>query len=317
MRGATGAHLQGRTVALGVDAARGAPGAVRIARALVRLGAEVQPLLAPAAEAWVHPDALAYGAGRATMAWPTQASYDAVLLAPAGHDLLAKLRHRLPDTAPAAAALTHLGRVPVLVAPAPGAEDAADGLEAAGFRLARGAFDAHGEPRPEPLAARVAGLLSTSPLRGRRVLLVAGGAHEPLDAMRVVATRGDALLARALRLELERRGARVQALLGPAAVPHDRDERAYETLLDLGLMARLLGAHDLAVVEDALPALAPTRRAGKIASGQQGLALELHPAHAERALEGVAPAVVRYRSEGSAPDAQAARIANDLEARSA
>jgi phosphopantothenoylcysteine decarboxylase / phosphopantothenate---cysteine ligase len=310
LRGAHGSHLRGRVVALGVDGARGAAGAVRVARALLRLGAEVQALTAAATHEWVHPDALHYATGRAPVGWPDHAAFDAVLLAPAGPALVQKLRLGLPDTAPAAAALGHVGRAPVLVAPSPGT--GAGALEGLGFRVAEG-FDEHGEPHAEALAARVAGVMATGKLRDRRVLLVAGGALEILDAMRVVGTRGDAALARALRLELERRGAHVTALLGPAAAPHGRQERAYESRRDLGMMAALLGEHDLALLEDALPKSAPVKHTGKIPSGQAALALELHTAEPRDPLARAARTVT-YRSEGRDAVAQAARIVDAAEA---
>lgn len=309
LRGARGHHLEARRIALGVDGARGAPGAVRVARELVRLGAAVHPLVNPSTLDWLSADALEYATGHAPQAWPTPAAYDAVLLAPVGATLLAKLRHGLPDTAPAAAALGHLGRAPVLAAPSPGVEAAE--LEALGVRVLRGGFDAPGEPRPEVLAARVAGALSASPLRDREVLLAAGGAFEAMDAMRVVATRGDAAFARALALELQRRGARVRALLGPWAAPHARHERAYEGVRDLALLAGLGGPFDLALLEDALPARAPTAREGKMPSGQPGLDLHLHPLpHVHRSLEAVARRVVAYRAGPGDPG----RVADQAEA---
>lgn len=313
LRGRRGAHLQGRRVALGVDACRGAPGAVRIARELARLGADVHPLVNPSTLEWVPADALEYATGNPPLTWPGHAAYDAVLLAPAGEGMARKLAARLPDTAPLAAALAHLGRAPVLAAPPAGVEAAA--LEALGVRVVPGGFDAHGEPRPEMLAARVAGALSASPLRGRAVLVAGGGAFEPMDAMRVVATQGDAALARALALELARRGASVRALLGPWAAPHARDERAYESTRDLALLAGLLGPCDVALVEDALPAAAPPAASGKIPSGQAGLALRLRPLpDAAKAIEGQARAVLRWRGGEGDPGAEAARLADAAEA---
>lgn len=312
LRGARGDHLAGRRIALGVDACRGAPGAVRIARELVRLGAAVHPLVNPSTSAWVPAEALEYATGHAPATWPTHMAFDAVLLAPLGPDLRGKLLHALPDTAPAAAALGHLGRAPVLAAPAPGVD--AGALEGLGVRVLGAGFDAHGEPRPEPLAAAVAGALSASPLRDRRVLLVAGGAFEAWDEMRVVATRGDAALARAVALELQRRGAHVRALLGPWAAPHAREERAYEGTRDLVLLAGMGGPYDLAILEEALPALAPVPARGKLPSGQQGLTLELHPVPpARRSLEAVARRLITYRSDAPAAPA-AATIARDAEA---
>jgi phosphopantothenoylcysteine decarboxylase/phosphopantothenate--cysteine ligase len=257
----------------------------------------------------VHPDALEYATGRVPLLWPQVARYDAVLLAPLGAAQARKLALRLPDTALAAAALVHLGRTPVLAALAPGADPAP--LEALGMRVAPDAFDAQGDLRPEELAARLAGLLSTSPLRGRRVLVAAGGTHEPVDAMRVTATLGDAALARALALELRRRGAEPVLALGPWGQPQARGERAFESAQDLALLAPLLGAFDLALVEEALPARAPRAQAGKLPSGRAGLSLELLPAADPRpALQRAARIVLAYRAEGPGDAVlRAARVA--------
>jgi phosphopantothenoylcysteine decarboxylase/phosphopantothenate--cysteine ligase len=292
LRGARGAHLQGRVVGLGVLPGLAAPSAVRVARELLRLGADVQPLLGPGAEAWVHPDALHYASGRPCLAWDPP-RLDALLLAPCSEAALRGLAWGFADSAPLQAAQALRGKAPVLAAgQGLGAEAAAEGV-----RVVHDAVDADGALRPGPLAAEVAGALSASPLRGRRVLLVAGSASEPWDAMRVVTASCEPGLARALALELRRRGARVTLLLGPAAHPRGRHERAYDSLRDLALMAPLLGAHDLLVLEDALPALAPVPQAGKLASGQPSLSLELHRAPpVAQELRGMARRALAYRS---------------------
>lgn len=306
LRGRRGSHLQGQRIALGVDAVRGAPGAVRIARELARLGAEVHPLVEPAALDWVPAAALEYATGHAPQAWPTHASYDAVLLAPCGPHLARKLALGLPDTAPSAAALAHLGRAPVLAAPAPGLTFAVGGVE-----VLRDAFDAHGAPRAEDVAAAVAGARSASRLRGLTCLVVGGGAQEPMDAMRVVATRGDAAVARGLALELRRRGAVPHVMLGPWGRPHRAGETPFTTTRELHAA---LAAHaaDVALIEDALPRFAPAPQAGKLRSGQQGLALALAPVPDAMAGSRARVRVAWRAGEGSL-DEQAARIARQAE----
>jgi phosphopantothenoylcysteine synthetase/decarboxylase len=282
LRGQRGQHLAGRVVGLGVEPGPAAPSAVRVARELLRWGAEVQPLLGPGADRWVPAAALHYAAGRAPLAFGAP-RLDALLLVP-GADTLRKLGLGVRDGAPLEAALALRGTAPVLLA----------GPEAAeGMRAVPDAFDDDGALRPEACARAACAALTTSPLRGRRVLLVAGGAAEPLDAMRTVQRLGDAGLARAAAEEMRRRGAAVTLLLGPAAGTRARHERAFDTLRDLALIAPLLGPHDLLLAEDRLPGLSPVPHAGKVPSGQHGLALELRRApdvlpelrrHAARAL---------------------------------
>ncbi|MCA1814656.1 MAG: hypothetical protein LC624_12050 [Halobacteriales archaeon] len=268
LRGAHGQHLRGKVVGLGVDAGSAAPSAVRVARELLRWGAEVQPLLVPGAEAWVPDVALHYATGSRPLRFDPP-RLDALLLAPAGPELLRKLRLGMADSAPLQAALALRGQGPVIVA----VDQAPEGA-----RPVPDALDADGALRPEVLARVVCASLSTSRVAGKRVLVVAGGAAEPFDAIRTVQRRGDAGVARAAAEELRRRGALVTLLLGPGVQGRARQERAYDTLRDLALMAPLLGQHDVLLAEDSLPALSPVQQAGKVRSGQAGFGIELHHA---------------------------------------
>jgi phosphopantothenoylcysteine decarboxylase/phosphopantothenate--cysteine ligase len=62
-------------------------------------------------------------------------------------------------------------------------------------------------------------LLGTGPLRGKRVLVSAGGTREPLDAVRFVGNRSSGRMGVALAAEARRRGAEVTLLAANLAVP--------------------------------------------------------------------------------------------------
>jgi phosphopantothenoylcysteine decarboxylase/phosphopantothenate--cysteine ligase len=62
-------------------------------------------------------------------------------------------------------------------------------------------------------------LAGTEPLRGKRVLVSAGGTREPLDAVRYVGNRSSGRMGVALAVEARRRGAEVTLLAANLAVP--------------------------------------------------------------------------------------------------
>jgi phosphopantothenoylcysteine decarboxylase/phosphopantothenate--cysteine ligase len=87
--------------------------------------------------------------------------------------------------------------------------------------LAEGEVGVGRMAEPEEIAARVAALLEPrdSPLRGRKVLVSAGGTREPLDAVRYVGNRSSGRMGVALAEEAHARGAEVTLLAANLAVP--------------------------------------------------------------------------------------------------
>jgi phosphopantothenoylcysteine decarboxylase/phosphopantothenate--cysteine ligase len=81
----------------------------------------------------------------------------------------------------------------------------------------------------EVLAAVRTALLGTGPLRGKRVLVSAGGTREPLDAVRYVGNRSSGRMGVALAAEARRRGAEVTLLAANLAVPAPAGVEIVET----------------------------------------------------------------------------------------
>ena len=74
---------------------------------------------------------------------------------------------------------------------------------------------------PEEIVARVdeCSAPAASALRGKRVLVSAGGTREPIDAVRYVGNRSSGRMGVALAAEARRRGAEVTLLAANLAVP--------------------------------------------------------------------------------------------------
>jgi phosphopantothenoylcysteine decarboxylase/phosphopantothenate--cysteine ligase len=231
-------------ILLGVSGGIAAYKACELCRLLVQAGHEVVPLLTPGAERFVTAETFRALARRP----PTEDVYlhltraDLLVVAPCTANTLAKLGHGLADNVLTEAALAHRG--PTLVAPAmnprmwahPATRANAETLRARGVVLvgpdegetAEGELGVGRMAEPEEIAAAVEELLrgrpsatagGSSKLRGKRVLVSAGGTREPIDAVRYVGNRSSGRMGVALAAEARRRGAHVTLLAANLAVP--------------------------------------------------------------------------------------------------
>jgi phosphopantothenoylcysteine decarboxylase/phosphopantothenate--cysteine ligase len=231
---------------LGVTGGIAAYKACELCRLLVKEGHDVVPLVTPGAERFVTGETFRALARRP----PAEDVYvhltraDLLVVAPCTANTLAKLAHGLADNVLTEAALAHRG--PVLVAPAmnprmwshPATRANAEALRARGVVLvgpdegetAEGELGVGRMAEPdEVLAAVRTALLGTGPLRGKRVLVSAGGTREPLDAVRYVGNRSSGRMGVALAAEARRRGAEVTLLAANLAVPAPAGVEIVET----------------------------------------------------------------------------------------
>jgi phosphopantothenoylcysteine decarboxylase / phosphopantothenate---cysteine ligase len=222
-------------VLLGVTGGIAAYKACELLRLLVKDGHDVTPLLTPDAERFVTAhtfEALARKEAAREL-YPHLVAADLLVVAPLSANTLAKLAHGLADNALTQAALAV--RSPVLVAPAmnvrmwehPATQDNVRLLLARGVHLigpAEGelAEGEHGPGRmsePEDIFARCLELLGADgPLRGKRVLVSAGGTREPLDSVRFVGNRSSGKMGVAVAREARKRGAEVTLVASNLAV---------------------------------------------------------------------------------------------------
>jgi phosphopantothenoylcysteine decarboxylase/phosphopantothenate--cysteine ligase len=224
-------------ILLGVTGGIAAYKACTLVRLLVRAGHEVEPVVTPAAERFVTAatfDALARRVPGPDP-YPHLGHWDLLVVAPLTANTLARMAHGLADDVLTEAVLAHAG--PVLVAPAMNtrmwlhqatqenvATLRARGVELVGpaeGELAEGEEGVGRMAEPEEIFSRVEALLASpdGPLRGKRVLISAGGTREPLDSVRYVGNRSSGRMGVALAEEASRRGAEVTLLAANLAVP--------------------------------------------------------------------------------------------------
>ena len=233
-------------VLLGVTGGIAAYKACELCRLLVKEGHDVVPLVTPGAERFVTAETFRALARRPpgddVYLHLTQA--DLLVVAPCTANTLAKLAHGLADNVLTEAALAHRG--PVLVAPAmnprmwahPATRANAEALRTRGVALvgpdegetAEGELGVGRMAEPDEILAAARNLLmGGGPLRGKHVLVSAGGTREPLDAVRYVGNRSSGRMGLALAAEARRRGAVVTLLAANLALPAPTGVEVVET----------------------------------------------------------------------------------------
>ena len=236
-----------KRILLGVSGGIAAYKAIEVVRHLRREQAEIVPVLTANALKFVTPTALQAVAGRRprTDLWDAEAEAamghielarwaDAILLAPATANLIARLANGLADDLLTTLCLA--STAPLFVAPAmnvrmwqhPATQRNVARLQADGARLLGPADgeQACGETglgrllEPADIVAAVLPRLAASrQLAGVRVLVTAGPTREFLDPVRFISNRSSGRQGFALAQAAERAGAEVTLVAGPVQLP--------------------------------------------------------------------------------------------------
>ena len=254
-------------ILLGVTGGIAAYKACTLVRLLVRAGHEVEPVLTTGAERFVARETFTALARRPESRdpYPHLGHWDALVVAPLTANTLARMAHGLADDVLTEAVLAHAG--PVLVAPAmntrmwlhPATQANVAMLRDRGVELvgpAEGEL-AEGEEglgrmaEPEEIFARIETLLVSADggaLKGKRVLISAGGTQEPLDSVRYVGNRSSGRMGVALAEEARARGADVTLLAANLAVPPPVGVDVVDTPTAADLEREALGRADADVI---------------------------------------------------------------------
>ena len=237
--------LRGRRVLLGVGGGIAAYKSAEVIRRLGSAGADVQVAMTRAATRFITPltlqtlshhpvatDLLSESEDAAIGHIRLAEEADAMLIAPATADLIARLAAGLADDMITATAL--VTRAPLLVAPSmntlmlehPATRANMATLRGYGYRLiepgsgelACGYEGAGRLPEPEDLVQEVAAALSSQDFRGLRVVVSAGPTCEPIDPVRHISNRSSGRMGYALASAAWRRGAAVTLVSGPTGL---------------------------------------------------------------------------------------------------
>ena len=278
-------ELAGRHIVLGLSGGIACYKAAELVRELVKAGATVQVVMTEAAEQFITAVTLQALSNRTvyTSQWDAREANnmahinltreaDAVLVAPASADFVAKLLHGRADDLLSLMCLARpIERCPLLVAPAMNremwahpatqrnfAQLRADGTTVLGPGSGDQACGEIGDGRmlePHELLAELVAFFQPKSLAGRRVLVTAGPTFEPIDPVRGLTNRSSGKMGFAVARAAAEAGADVTLVAGPVALPTPRGVRRVDVTTALEMHAAVMaeaGASDVFVATAAV-----------------------------------------------------------------
>ncbi|NCT99327.1 MAG: bifunctional phosphopantothenoylcysteine decarboxylase/phosphopantothenate--cysteine ligase CoaBC [Comamonadaceae bacterium] len=283
--------LAGKHIVLGLSGGVACYKAAEFCRGLVKAGATVQVVMTEAAEHFITPVTLQALSGRTVYGsqWdPREGNNmphinlsreaDAIVIAPASADFMAKLLHGRADDLLSLLCLARpLERVPLIVAPAMNremyahpatqrnlAQLRADGTVVLGVGAGEQACGETGDGRmlePDELLYELVRHFQPKALAGRHVLITAGPTFEAIDPVRGLTNRSSGKMGFALARAAHEAGAQVTLVAGPVALPTPRGVQRVDVMSAQDMQRAVLASADAADVFIAAAAVADWRPA--------------------------------------------------------
>ena len=303
-------HLQGKHIVLGLSGGIACYKAAELCRAMVKEGARVQVVMTEAAAQFITAVTMQALSGRPVFdsQWDRRPDNnmahinlsreaDAVLVAPASADFMAKLLHGRADDLLSLLCLARpIATVPLLIAPAmnremwshPATQRNVAQLRADGsFVLDVGAGDqACGEQgdgrmlEPEEILEDLIAHFQPKVLQGRRVLITAGPTFEAMDPVRGISNLSSGKMGFAIARAAREAGAQVTLVAGPVALASPRGVLRIDVRSAQDMLQACQAQADTSDILIATAAVADWRSADapehKMKKDSSGLPPELH-----------------------------------------
>ena len=247
--------LKDKNLVLGVCGGIAAYKSVEFLRLLIKAGASVQVVMTTHAGEFVGPltfEALSQqkvctslfdphdSAGIQHIQWAEDA--DAVIVAPATANMIAKLAHGLADDPLSTFMLAVTS--PTMICPSmntnmyasEAVQDNLQILKRRGFavvepeagELACGTTGPGRLPEPDYILDRLYALMTPKDLNGQRILVTAGPTHEPIDPVRYISNPSSGKMGYAVARAAEMRGADVTLVSGPTCLSPPNNVRVIQ-----------------------------------------------------------------------------------------
>jgi phosphopantothenoylcysteine decarboxylase / phosphopantothenate---cysteine ligase len=305
--------LQGKHIVLGLTGGIAAYKAAELCRALIKQGATVQVVMTEGAEQFITPVTMQALSGRTvyTSQWDAREANnmphinlsreaDAIVIAPASADFMAKLLHGRADdllslmclARPREDSVTGSAKpVPLLIAPAMNremwshpatqrnmAQLAADGAHMLGVGSGDQACGETGDGRmlePAELLDDIIAFFQPKVLAGQHVLITAGPTFEAIDPVRGITNLSSGKMGFAIARAAREAGAQVTLVAGPVGLATPRgvarlDVKSAKNMLDVTVNTAQTASIFIAcaAVADWRPATAADQKIKKDSSGK-------------------------------------------------
>ncbi|WP_456365062.1 bifunctional phosphopantothenoylcysteine decarboxylase/phosphopantothenate--cysteine ligase CoaBC [Thermococcus sp.] len=223
--------LVGKKVVLAISGSIAAVECVKLARELIRHGAEVHAVMSPNAQKIIHPYAMEFATGNPVvteltgsiehveLAGEHPGKADLILVCPATANTIGKIACGIDDTPVTTVVTTAFAHTPVMIAPAmhasmyehPIVRENITKLKKLGVEFISPRFE-EGKAKvasTDEIVYRVIKKLHRKDLKGKRVLVTAGATKEYIDPIRYITNASSGRMGVAMAEEADFRGAEV------------------------------------------------------------------------------------------------------------
>jgi len=281
--------LSNKRIVLGLSGGVACYKSAELCRALVKAGAAVQVVMTEAAAQFITPVTMQALSNRPVFVsqWdarePNNMAHinlsretDAILIAPASADLMAKLLHGRADDLLSLMCLARpIERVPLILAPAMNremwqhpatqrniAQLKADGAYVLDVGQGEQACGETGDGRmlePDEILEDLIAFFQPKVLAGQRVLVTAGPTFEAIDPVRGITNKSSGKMGFSIARAAHEAGAEVTLVAGPVHLPTPRGVRRVDVQSALEMQSAVAGLIDAATVFVATAAVADWR----------------------------------------------------------
>ena len=319
IKGIKSNFLQNKRIVLGVTGSIAAVETIKLARELIRHGADVLSVMTPAATKIIHPDALWFATGKKPIIQLTgdteHVSYcgnvkdpvDLLLISPCTANTLSKIANGIDDTAVTTFATTAIGaKHKVLIVPAMHRSMYNHHIVQQNISILKKNNISFVDPFLEMNKAKLASideicaqtirLISSHTLENKKILIIGGSCCEPIDAVRSLCNHSSGKTAISFAKHVYHQGGDVVLWYGksPEQVPNFISEKGFQTIDDVKDLINEtdMEKFDIIIVCAALSDFIPENISGKIGSDKESLIVTCK--QADKILE-----IIREKTETS------------------
>jgi len=295
--------LLGKKIVLAIPGSIAAVECVKLARELIRHGAEVHAVMSESAQKIIHPYAMEFATGNKVVTEITgfiehvelcgehDKKADLVLVCPATANTISKIACGIDDTPVTTVVTTAFAHTPIMIAPAmhatmyehPIVRENIEKLKRVGVEFIGPRFE-EGKAKVasiEEIIYHVIKKLHKKDLTGKKVLITAGATREYIDPIRFITNKSSGKMGVALAEEAELRGAEVTLIKTKGSV-----SSFVENQIEVETVEEMLQAieselksreYDIVILAAAVGDFTPKEKAQKKIKSGKELILELVP----------------------------------------
>lgn len=295
--------LVGKKIVLAIPGSIAAVECVKLARELIRHGAEVHAVMSENAQKIIHPYAMEFATGNKVvteitgfvehveLAGEHGNKADLILVCPATANTISKIACGIDDTPVTTVVTTAFAHTPIMIAPAmhstmyehPIIKENIEKLKKLGVEFIGPRFE-EGKAKVasiEEIVYHVIKKLHKKDLAGKRVLVTAGATREYIDPIRFITNRSSGKMGVAIAEEAEFRGAEVTLIRTKGSVPsfveNQIEVETVEEMLEAIEKELSTKKYDVVILAAAVSDFTPKEKAESKIKSDQPLVIELVP----------------------------------------